>query len=245
VSGPAAYAGVVLYTLPGLFAGLMLHELSHAAIAVRCGDVAARRDGRMSLDPRRQVDAVGVLTLLVAGFGWSQPIVFNAILLRSRGGRAAVAAAGPLSHIIMAAVFAVVLRVEQAASGIDISGFATEAQTTAQGILLGVLLQGFFINIALFVFNALPLPGLDGYAVLRALLFPRLARAFSLLESHRLLVYAAAIAFAIAVPEATHGAVNPLAAMTLGVANVLFSHIVDPGVTPLFLGLPNIFMLLG
>ncbi len=244
MSGPAAYALIVLYTLPGLVSGLVLHELAHAALALRAGDPTPRRDGRMTLDPRRHVDPLGFAALFVAGFGWSRPVRLNPLHLRSRRQRAAIAAAGPLAHLVAAAVFAAALRVEQLASGIDVGGFETLAQSSAQGIVLGVLLQGFFINVALFVFNAVPLPGLDGYALLRTLTFPRAARLFLWLEAHAYAVYAAAVVMAVVLPETTRGQLNPLAALTVGTATLLYAHAVDPGVTPLFLGLPNIFMLL-
>jgi Zn-dependent protease len=245
MSGPAAYAGLILYTLPGLVTGLVIHELAHAAVALRCGDPSPRRDGRMTLDPRRHLDPFGFPVLLVAGFGWAKPVSLNPLHLRSARQRAAVAAAGPLAHLAVAAVFAIALRVEQAASGIDLNGFETQAQSGAQAILLGVLLQGFFINIALFVFNALPIPGLDGFAFLRSLAFGSVPRLFLSLERNRYIVYALIVFVVVALPEATHGLVNPLAAATTGTATVLFNHVVDPGVTPIFMGLPNIFMLLG
>jgi uncharacterized membrane protein YtjA (UPF0391 family) len=70
-------------------------------------------------------------------------------------------------------------------------------------------------------------------------------RLFLSLERNRYIVYALIVFVVVALPEATHGLVNPLAAATTGTATVLFNHVVDPGVTPIFMGLPNIFMLLG
>lgn len=245
MSGPATYALVVLYTLPGLFIGLVMHELTHAAVALRAGDPTPRRQGRMTLDPRRQVDPFGLTALLIAGFGWSRPASLSPLYLPHARQRAAVAVSGPLAHLAVAAVFALALRVDVAAGGLDLRGFDTLAQTGAEATVAGILLQGFFINIALFVFNALPLPGLDGYAVLRALLFGRAARLFLLLEVNRYAVYAAAVLVAVLPAELTHGAVNPLAAVTTGTATAVFSHVVEPGTVPLFLGLPNVFMLAG
>jgi Zn-dependent protease len=245
VSGPGAYAEVILYTLPGAVIGLVFHELAHASLALRFGDPSPRRERRLSIDPRKQLDAIGCAALLIAGFGWARPLQLNPPQLQGRLQRALVIAAGPAAHLVVAALFAATLRLELLTSGIDISGFVTTAQSGAQAILTGALLQGFFINIALCVYSLVPLPGLDGYALVRSLVFPRAARVFLWLEARRLVVYALAVV-AVALPaELTQGAVNPLAAATVGTASAVFSHGVQPGVTPIFLGLPNIFMLFG
>src|SRR5947209_5156979 len=145
MSGASTYALVILYTLPGLIIGLVIHELAHAAIALRAGDPSPRRDGRMTLDPRRHMDPFGFTALLIAGFGWARPVPLSPLHLPAPSQRAAVAAAGPLAHIAVAAVFAITLRVEQAAAGVDLRGFDTLAQTGAAATVVGILLQGFFI----------------------------------------------------------------------------------------------------
>ena len=80
------------------------------------------------------------------------------------------------------------------------------AQFTVQGVLFGVLLQGFLVNIALFVFNALPLPGLDGYAVVRSLLFGRIPGRFLYVEQYRYALYALIALAVLLPPQITHGA---------------------------------------
>ena len=241
---PGTYLAIVLYTLPGFLFGSVIHELSHAAIALRCGDPTPRRDGRMTLDPRRNIDPFGCLALLVAGVGWGRPVPLDPLYLRDGRQRAAVAAAGPLAHLVVAAIFAGALRVELLGSGVDAGGFDTLAQFTLQGVILGVLLQGFLVNIALFVFNALPIPGLDGYAVVRSLVFGVAPRVFLYLEQYRYVLYAIAAVAALLPPPLTHGTVDAVAAMTVGTASLIFDHLIVPGVDPLFIGLPNVFHLL-
>jgi Zn-dependent protease len=243
VTGPGIYLATILYTLPGFVLGSVIHELAHAAIALRCGDPTPRRDRRMTLDPRRNIDAFGAAAMCIAGFGWGRPVALDPLYLRDSRQRAAVAASGPIAHLLVAAIFAVALRVELLGSGIDPGGFDTLAQFTVQGILYGVLLQGFLVNIALFVFNALPLPGLDGYAVLRSLLFSRAPRAFLYVEQYRYALYTLIALAALLPPQITHGGVNPIAAMTIGAATLTFEHLVIPGAAPIFIGLPNVFTL--
>jgi Zn-dependent protease len=243
VTGPGTYLATILYTLPGFVIGSLIHELSHAAIALRSGDPTPRRDRRMTLDPRRNIDPFGTAAMCIAGFGWGRPVSLDPLYLRDSRQRTAVAAAGPLAHLVVAAIFAAALRVELVGSGIDPGGFDSLAQFTVQGIVFGVLLQGFLVNIALFAFNALPLPGLDGYAVLRSLLFGRAPRAFLYAEQYRYVLYALVALAALLPPQVTHGGVNPIAAMTTGAATLTFEHLVVPGVAPIFIGLPNVFTL--
>ena len=245
MSGALNYLVTILYTLPGAVIGFVVHELTHSAIALRAGDPTPRRQHRMTLDPFRHLDALGFASLFITGFGWGRPVNLDPRYLRTAGQRAAVAAAGPVAHLVVAAVFAITLRIELLTSGIDLSGFTTLAQRTATGILVGVLLQGFFINVALFIYNALPLPGLDGYAFVRSLLFTHVPRVFLWLEANRYVVYAAVIVIVVVLPELTNRTVNPLAAATVGTATLIVNHALLPGVTPIFLGLPNIFQLIG
>lgn len=243
MTGPGTYLAVVLYTLPGFVVGSVIHELSHAAMSLRSGDLTPRRDRRMTLDPRRNIDAFGAAAMLIAGFGWGKPVALDPLYLRDPRRRAAVAAVGPLAHLVVAAIFALALRVELTGASIDPRGFDILAQFTLEGVLFGVLLQGFLVNIALFVFNALPLPGLDGYAVVRSLLFGRFPRFFLYAEQYRYAVYAV-VALAALVPlQVTDGTVNPIASMTIGAASLTFEHLIVPGVTPIFIGLPNVFTL--
>lgn len=243
MTGPVDYLLVILYTLPGAVIGLVLHELAHSVIALRAGDPTPLREKRMTLDPLRQLDPFGFPALLISGFGWGRPVHRNPPGLLSPAQRAAIAAAGPVAHLVVAAIFALTLRVELVTSGIDLSGLVTLSQRSAQGILAALLLQGFFINVALFIYNALPLPGLDGYAFLRCLLFTRTSRAFQWADSYRFIVYAAVTAIVVVLPQVSGGGINPLSAATVGTATQIFSHAVEPGTVPLFLGLPNIFML--
>jgi Zn-dependent protease len=244
VTSPGTYLEIVLYTLPGFVFGSVIHELSHNAIALRGGDPTPRRDGRMTLDLRRNLDPSGCLAMLLAGVGWGRPVSLDPLYLRDGRQRAAVAAAGPLAHLVVAAIFAGALRVELLESGIDAGGFDVLAQFTLQGVILGVLLQGFLVNLALFVYNALPIPGLDGYAVVRALLFGTTPRVFLYLEQYRFVLYALAALAVLLPPPLTHGAVDFVSAMSVESASLAFEHVIMPGVHPIFIGLPNVLHLL-
>ncbi len=144
-----------------LLIALPIHELAHAFIAYRLGDVTSRDYGRLSLNPLDHLDPIGSLMILLGGFGWAKPVPVNPYgLYRSRNsttGFALVALAGPLSNILLAALFAIPIRL-----GLIPAGF------------LESLVVGFItVNIALAVFNLIPIPPLDGSRIAVAVLPPQ------------------------------------------------------------------------
>jgi len=141
-----------------LLIALPVHELAHAFIAYRLGDVTRRDYGRLSLNPLDHLDPIGALLILVYGFGWAKPVPVNPYgLYRSRNatiGFALVAAAGPLSNLFLAALFAIPVRLH-----------------LVPGDFL-TYMTGYFVvvNIALAVFNLIPNPPLDGSRIAVAVL---------------------------------------------------------------------------
>ncbi len=159
-----------------LLVGFPVHEFSHALVADRLGDRTARSLGRLSLDPRVHFDPLGgallVLSAVVGGIfiGWAKPTPVNPSNLEGgHRGEAMVAAAGPVSNLIMAGLVAIALRVIIAFSLID--PYAGSVQLLVLRILLYLVL----INVFLFVFNLLPIPPLDGYKVMLGAVSPRTA----------------------------------------------------------------------
>lgn len=158
-----------------LLVGFPIHEFSHAWTANRLGDATARFLGRVSLDPRRHFDPTGGILLLVSAafagipLGWAKPTPINpANLEGGHRGEAVVAAAGPVSNLIMATAGAFAIR------AID---FVPDAQlliSTNQVLLTGyqVLIAFVWINVILFCFNLIPIAPLDGWAVVKGLLSP-------------------------------------------------------------------------
>lgn len=159
-----------------LLVGFPVHEFSHALVADRLGDRTARYLGRLSLDPRVHFDPLGgallALSAVVGGIfiGWAKPTPVNPSNLEGgHRGEAMVAAAGPVSNLIMAGLVAIALRVIIAFSLID--PYAGSVQLLVLRILLYLVL----INVFLFVFNLLPIPPLDGYKVMLGAVSPRTA----------------------------------------------------------------------
>lgn len=156
-----------------LLVGFPVHEYAHARTALHFGDATAKLFGRVTLDPRAHLDPVGsmvlVLTTLTAGIpiGWAKPTPVNPAMMR--GGRRShgyVALAGPLSNIAMAVPAAVAIRLMLELEFVTSQATLYVAQTVITFLV---------INVALFVFNLIPAPPLDGATVLVNLLPSRWA----------------------------------------------------------------------
>jgi Zn-dependent protease len=153
-----------------LLVGFPVHEFAHAFVAYRLGDGTAKLFGRLSLNPAVHFDPFGGLMLIVSvlaggiAFGWAKPTPVNPSNLRDRrNGELAVSLAGPASNLIMAAIMAVIVRIL----------IATEI--TVPEIVGKVLVSFVVYNLALAVFNLIPIPPLDGSAILFRFLDPRSA----------------------------------------------------------------------
>lgn len=156
-----------------LLVGFPVHEFAHALAAYRLGDSTARFMGRLTLNPVAHFDPLGGILLAVTfigssfGFGWAKPTPVNPRNLEGgRYGEAIVAAAGPISNLVLAIAAALPLRFILATPSL---------QEQIPTIVLQVLILFILINIVLMVFNLFPIPPLDGSKVLFAFLPPQVA----------------------------------------------------------------------
>jgi len=157
-----------------LLFSIIIHEVAHGYVALKNGDPTARVLGRITLNPIPHIDPIGTillpLLLLFSGagiiFGWAKPVPVNPLNFRNyRWGEITVSAAGPLSNLALAVLFAYVLRLGPLNLG-----------------LMKLAYFGVSINIFLALFNLIPIPPLDGSHIL-AILLPRdLARMYQYLE---------------------------------------------------------------
>ena len=169
---------IVAWILPVLFA-ITVHETAHGWMALRLGDKTAMMLGRLTLNPFKHIDPLGTILIpglmyMLAGFmfGWAKPVpVTWQNLKQPKRDMVFVAAAGPMSNLVMALLWALAIR----------SGLALGDAGMAL-VFLGV--AGIFINTILMVLNLLPLPPLDGGRVMTGLLPGPLAYKFSLIEPY-------------------------------------------------------------
>jgi Zn-dependent protease len=153
---PVRFIGFML----GFVIGTTFHEFMHAYSALLLGDDLAQRQGRISLNPARHFDPFGffmgvMLALGVPALAWGRPVMVNPYALRwGRRGMAIVAIAGPLANL----AFALAL--------LPIVKFGGALPLDVRNIVLGMI----GINIALFSFNLIPIPPLDGFNILVGIL---------------------------------------------------------------------------
>lgn len=164
----------LLLSLPIALLSLSLHETAHGFAAWRLGDPTARNMGRLTLNPLKHLDPIGTLCMLLAGFGWAKPVPINTRNLRKpRRDMALCALAGPLSNLLLAIVFVLLLRFVGYGWLAQIVPTSRFTFNLAYFSIL-FLYYGVYMNVTLAVFNLLPIPPLDGSRILFLLLPPRL-----------------------------------------------------------------------
>ncbi len=169
-----------------LLIAFTLHELAHALTADFLGDPTPRNMGRITLNPLRHLDPFGTIMLLISGFGWAKPVMINPFNMRGNPhtSMAIVAAAGPLTNLILAGLGAIPFQL----------GLFTPTLTAAgSGDFL--LTQFVWINLVLAFFNLLPVPPLDGYRILIGLLPLEMAIRLRSIERYGFLILLALIFF--------------------------------------------------
>ena len=181
---------IAIWALPVLFA-ITVHEVAHGYVASRLGDRTAQMMGRLTLNPLKHIDPIGtvlvplVMLLLPGGFlfGWAKPVPIGYRNLNNpKRDMAIVAAAGPLSNLLMAIGWALLLRLSVA--------FLQSMPWAAQPLFF-MAQAGIAINLILMVLNLVPVPPLDGGRVLTGLLpMPQAAR-FAAIEPYGLMIVVA------------------------------------------------------
>ena len=188
MNGSHGFSAQVLVWAVPIVVAIILHEVMHGVVARMLGDDTAARAGRLTLNPLAHIDPFGTIILpallLFAHapvFGYAKPVPVDFSRLRPRrAGMIAVAAAGPVTNLTLAAVSAFIFRLLISHQAAPASHFEL--------LLSRVALASCLVNIELAVFNFLPLLPLDGGRVLGGLLPPALARRFARVERYGFLI---------------------------------------------------------
>jgi Zn-dependent protease len=156
----------LLLLAPPILIALTFHEFAHAYAAYRHGDDTAKQLGRMSLNPLRHLDPLGTIMIFLVHFGWAKPVPVNPYRLKNpRKDMLWISAAGPMANMGLALASGLLLRF---LSAFEVTpDFRTG---TAMGLFVFMVIMSLKINLALAIFNILPIAPLDGSKILSGLL---------------------------------------------------------------------------
>ena len=142
---------------------ITLHELSHGYVAYLLGDNTAKQRGRLTLNPIKHIDLLGLVMMVAFKFGWAKPVPVNMMNFKNpKRGMAITAIAGPLSNVIIACVFAFLYGL--------FFPVLYRSGTELSILVLRTLYLTAYLSLALAVFNVIPIPPLDGSKVLFSLM---------------------------------------------------------------------------
>lgn len=149
-----------LVSLPGIIIALTFHEAAHGYVSYWLGDPTPKIQGRLSLNPAHHIDPVGFVALLIAGFGWGEPVQINPNYYKHRRrDEFLVSIAGVTTNFLLALIASFIIK------GM-LYNMTDSFYAGIGGVLLDILVYVFGINIVLMVFNLLPVPPLDGFGIL-------------------------------------------------------------------------------
>lgn len=170
----------IIANIPALMIGFAFHEFAHAWVADRLGDPTPRSQGRLTLNPLAHLDLFGTLMALFYRFGWAKPVMTNPQYYRGnkQRGQMLVAVAGPIMNLLTA--FVVMFLWFLIRYWMRDSAWSDTITLVFQSTVL--------MNLGLGVFNLLPIPPLDGFAVLGGVLPRRFTPQLHVLEQYGMII---------------------------------------------------------
>lgn len=181
-----AFLLAVLLLVPALLVAIPVHELGHAIAAYLLGDRSVRYFGWLTPNPRRYLDPLGVIAVFVALVGWGKRVTVQQNRIRSMGQRLVFELAGPAANLLVAVVLGQAVRFlihARAPFSLDLS----------VGLLDEALFVIVFLNLSIFAFQLLPVPGLDGWRVIEAIFRDRNPRFFFDVQARRMQIWIGAV----------------------------------------------------
>jgi Zn-dependent protease len=181
MTGLAAFLIAAIMLVPALVIAIPVHELGHAATAYFLGDRSVRYFGYFDLTPRklgRFFDPLGAIAVFIALVGWGRKVPVQPNRISTMGQKVLFELGGPAASLLAAVVFGVILR-------FFIHNGAVPSATTPVGVLTFALYAIWFLNVSIFAFQLLPIPGLDGWDIAEALFKSRNPRFFFNVSTRR------------------------------------------------------------
>jgi Zn-dependent protease len=159
----------IIFAIPSILIASTIHEYAHGLIAYKLGDLTAKVNGRLTLNPLAHIDPIGALAMVFFKFGWSKPVPINENNFEHREiGSALTALAGPVSNFLTAGLTALIYKI---------------LQLQGSGPIEFLLYVFIVINLSLGIFNLIPIPPLDGHKIVRAILPKKLRYYWEKLEN--------------------------------------------------------------
>lgn len=153
----------MILMIPGMLIAFTFHEYAHALIADRMGDKTPRFQGRLTLNPIAHIDPIGFVAVLIFSFGWAKPVQTNPSAYKNYyKDDLKVSLAGPIANFLVAIVTSIIL-------GLYYSFAYRFLPDALAGVLERMIYMTLVININIGLFNLIPIPGLDGFSLLRDL----------------------------------------------------------------------------
>jgi Zn-dependent protease len=167
----AAFVLSAVMLVPALLIAIPVHEMGHAAAAYLQGDRSVRYFGYFTLNPRRFIDPIGVIAVFVALVGWGRKVPVQPNRISTVRQRLVHALGGPIANLVVALVLGLVLRTL-------IGAGLRPSLTLSSGLIAYLIYAVWFLNLSLFAFHLLPIPGLDGWEILEIIFRSRAPRLF-------------------------------------------------------------------
>jgi Zn-dependent protease len=158
---------IIILLIPPILLALTFHEYMHGWAAYKMGDPTAKMAGRLTMNPIAHLDPIGTLMLFLVHFGWAKPVPVDPRYFRNqKRDMLIVAAAGPLANMVLALLSGLLVRLFRDGQ------FNFLPLSIIQPVYMMIILS-LQINLALAIFNLVPIPPLDGSKILMGLVPPR------------------------------------------------------------------------
>ncbi|MCL4479679.1 MAG: site-2 protease family protein [Deltaproteobacteria bacterium] len=168
--------------IPVILFSLMIHEICHGLVADKLGDPTARLTGRLTFNPLAHLDPIGTLMLFIAHFGWAKPVMVNPYNLRNpKKDMIWISLAGPGANFSLAIMAGIIIR-------FTLNYSLNSMNNVVVSSLFVMLILFLQINLALGIFNLIPIPPLDGSKVLFGLLPTESEHKFYWLEKYGMVI---------------------------------------------------------
>lgn len=187
MTGLGFFLVAAVMLVPALLIAIPLHEMGHALAAYLLGDRSVRYFGYFTWNPRRFIDPLGVIAVFIALVGWGKKVPVQPNRISTMGQKVLYELGGPAANLLAALAFGVMLRFLLAA-GVHVPSIGSPLEIAAY-----LVYAIWFLNLSIFAFQLLPIPGLDGWDIVEALFRNRSPRFFFNVSTRRREIWIGAI----------------------------------------------------